>query len=157
MDAMEPAFLSAISALAGSVIGGLTSLTASWLTQRVQFRAQQLAHDIGRREELYKDFIERASECYADAFEHSEPDVAKIVRLYALVSRMRVLSAASVTEQADNMMQLIIETYDAPNKAFHETFHQLARNAQIRQLDPLGDFSEACRQELSAAASLRPS
>lgn len=144
---MEPAFVSAIAALAGSVIGGLTSLMASWLTQRVQFRAQQLVHNIGRREELYKDFIERASECYADAFEHSEPNVSKIVGLYALVSRMRVLSSVPVTEQADKVMQLIIETYDAPNKKLHETFHELARNAQRRQLDPLGDFSEACRQE----------
>src|SRR5262245_43058748 len=36
-DVMEPAYL---SALAGSTIGGLTSLTASWLTQHVQFRTQ---------------------------------------------------------------------------------------------------------------------
>jgi hypothetical protein len=36
---MDPAYLSALAALAGSTIGGLTSLTASWLTQHVQFRA----------------------------------------------------------------------------------------------------------------------
>jgi hypothetical protein len=47
---MDTAYISAFAALAGSAIGGLTSLTASWLTQRVQFSAQQLAHDIGRRE-----------------------------------------------------------------------------------------------------------
>jgi hypothetical protein len=88
---MDSAYISAFAALAGSAIGGLTSLTASWLTQRVQFSAQQLAHDIARREELYKDFIDQASQCYADAFEHSEPDVSKLVRLYALVSRMRFL------------------------------------------------------------------
>jgi hypothetical protein len=29
-----------VAALAGSTIGGLTSLTASWLTQHVQFRTQ---------------------------------------------------------------------------------------------------------------------
>ena len=51
---------SILSALAGSAIGGLTSLAASWLTQRVQFSAHQLAHDIARREELYKEFIEQA-------------------------------------------------------------------------------------------------
>ncbi len=58
---MDPAYLSAFAALAGSTIGGLTSLATSWLTQHVQFRAQLFTHDITRREELYKDFIEEAS------------------------------------------------------------------------------------------------
>ncbi len=78
---MEPAYFSAFAALAGSVIGGLTSLTGSWLTQRTQVRAQQLAHDIARRDELYKDFIEGASKLYADALEHDKADTSKLVRL----------------------------------------------------------------------------
>ena len=41
---MDFAYLSPSAALAGSAIGGLTSLGASWLTQRVQVSAQQLAH-----------------------------------------------------------------------------------------------------------------
>jgi hypothetical protein len=117
---MDTAYVSAFAALAGSVIGGLTSLGASWLTQRVQGSAQQLAHDIHRREELYKDFIEEGSQCYADAFEHSEVDASKLVRLYALVSRMRVLSSAPVIEQADNVMRRIMDTYGAPNKTIQE-------------------------------------
>ena len=43
---MDPAYFSAFAALAGSTIGGLTSLATSWLTQHVQFRSQQLAHDV---------------------------------------------------------------------------------------------------------------
>jgi hypothetical protein len=101
---MEPAYISAFAALAGSAVGGLTSLTASWLTQRTQVMVQQLAHDITRREELYKDFIEEASKLYADAMEHDKPDASKVVRLYALVSRMRVLSSPSVIENADRVM-----------------------------------------------------
>jgi hypothetical protein len=133
--------------LAGSAIGGLTSLTASWLTQRVQFSAQQLAHDIARREELYRDFIDQASQCYADAFEHSEVDASRLVRLYAVVSRMRILSSAQVVEQADRIMRLIIDTYGSPN----QTIREVADNVTAGHLDPLRDFSEACRNELRAA------
>ena len=68
---MEPAYLSAFAALAGSVIGGLTSLTASWVTQRVQANAQQRAHDVGVREDLYRVFIDEASKSYADALERT--------------------------------------------------------------------------------------
>lgn len=141
---MDTAYLSAFAALAGSVIGGLTSLSTSWLTHRVQFSAQQLEHDIGRREELYKHFIEEASQCYADAFNNSEPDVSKLVCLYALVSRMRVLSSEAVIGQADKVMRFIIETYVAPN----QTFQQIVENMRAGHLDPLRDFSETCRDEL---------
>lgn len=143
---MDSAYLSATAALAGSAIGSLTTLAASWLTQRHQFAAQQLAHDIGRREELYKEFIEEASACYADAFAHEEEDVAKLVGLYALVSRMRVLSSSAVIEQADNVMRLIMETYASPNRALRE----IVQSMEGGRLDPLREFSETCRTELTS-------
>ena len=142
---MDSAYLSAFAALAGSAIGSMTTLAASWLTQRHQFAAQQLAHDIGRREELYKEFIEEASACYADAFAHEEEDAAKLVRLYALVSRMRVLSSSAVIEQADNVMRLIIETYASPNRPFRDILQRMEGGT----LNPLQDFSEVCRSELA--------
>src|SRR5215472_18069250 len=74
-------YFSAFAALAGSMIGGLTSLTASWLTQHVQFRAQQRASDLSQRQELYKAFIEEASRWYADAFAHDMAEVANLVNL----------------------------------------------------------------------------
>ena len=142
---MDPAYFSAFAALAGSAIGGLTSLATSWLTQHVQFKAQQVAHDLGRREDLYKDFIEEASKLYVDAFEHDDADLSKLVRLYALVSRMRVLSSARIVEQADRVTRVIIETYLGPNKTFRDVPEILKSSA----LDPLRDFSTACREELS--------
>jgi len=149
---MEPAYLSAFAALAGSVIGGLTSLAASWLTQRVQVSAQQLAHDRSRREDLFEDFIEQASESYADALEHTEVDKAKVVRLYALVSKMRVLSSQRVVEQANVVVHLIVETYQAPNRTIRDEVHSIETSG----LDPLLNFSEACREELKRLVVVGP-
>ena len=64
-------------------------MATSWLTQRVQFRSQQLAHDVSRREQLYEDFIEEASKLYADAYEHDEAEISKFVKLYELVNALR--------------------------------------------------------------------
>jgi hypothetical protein len=64
---MDSASISALAALGGAVIGGLTSFATSWLTQQTQARAQQLVHKLTRQEELYKDFIEEASRLYADS------------------------------------------------------------------------------------------
>src|SRR5262245_50947717 len=78
-DVLEPAYISALAALTGSAIGGLTSLAASWLTHRVQFTADQSAKERGRREELYRSFIEEAARLYADAYAHNIADVSSFV------------------------------------------------------------------------------
>jgi hypothetical protein len=49
---MDVAYVSGLSALAGSVIGGLTSGVTTWLNQRSLARAGQLAHELSRRQEL---------------------------------------------------------------------------------------------------------
>ena len=52
---MNAAYVSALSALAGSVIGGLTTFAAAWVTQRQQANVQWLlltevrGHDGQRR------------------------------------------------------------------------------------------------------------
>ena len=101
---MDVAYVSAISALAGSVIGGLTSGYTTWLTQRSQARAGQVAHDLARREDLIRDFIIAASKIYGDAMVNSEPKMPEIVDLYAMVSRMRVLSLPRSVVCADKVM-----------------------------------------------------
>lgn len=141
---MDPAYFSAFAALAGSTIGGLTSLATSWLTQRTQFRAQQLGQDLSRREDLYRDFIEEASKLYADAFEHDQAEISKLVHLYALVSRTRILSSPRISESADRVVRAIIETYLAPNKTFRDLPEMSVNDA----LNPLQEFSSACREEL---------
>jgi hypothetical protein len=141
---MDSAYFSTIAALAGSMIGGLTSLATSWLTQHAQFRAQERGHDLSRREDLYRDFIEEASRLYADAYEHDKADTSKLVNLYALVSRMRVRSSPRIIESADRVVRVIIETYLAPNKTFRDVPEILDNEA----MDPLREFSNACREEL---------
>jgi hypothetical protein len=49
---MNIAYISALSALGGSVIGGFTSGVTNWLNQHSQARAERLAHDFEWRGEL---------------------------------------------------------------------------------------------------------
>jgi hypothetical protein len=111
---MDAAYISGISALAGSVIGGLTSGFTTWLSQRSQARAGMIAHDLARREDLIRDFIIAASKTYGDAIINSEPKMPEIVDLYAMVSRMRALGMSKTTECADSVMRAIVDTYYMP-------------------------------------------
>lgn len=141
---MNPAYLSAFAALAGSLIGGLTSIAATWLTYHAQSRAQRDAQDLSTRQELYKTFIEEASRLYADAYERDDPKISDLVNLYALVSRMRVVSSTKVVESADAIVRRVIATYLEPNK----TFRDLKEIVDRDPMDPLREFSAACREEL---------
>ncbi len=141
---MDGATISALAALAGSVIGGVTALATSWVTHQAQARAQERAGDRATREALYKDFIVEASRLYAEALTHDKAEVSTLVGVYAMISQMRVRSSPRIVERADRVVQAIIETYLAPNKTFRELHEMLGSDAW----DPLRGFSEACREEL---------
>jgi hypothetical protein len=147
---MNPAYISLIAALSGSVIGGMTSLAASWLSGNVQTRLQQRVADKTRRQELYKCFIEEASRLYGDALVTDRAEVANLVQLYAMTSRMRVLSTTVVVQSAEAVVQLILDTYFEPNKSLGE----IRSSAVDQRVEPLRHFSEACRDELRPFESI---
>ena len=149
---MEVAYISALSALAGSVVGGFTSTVTTWLTQRAQARAGQLAHEIARREDLYRDFITAASKTYGDALVSSDPQLPELVDLYSLIGRMRVLSEPRTVACADKLMRTIVDTYSSPNRSVHELGELLKAGAA--GIDPLREFSEAAREEVSLFKSV---
>jgi hypothetical protein len=143
---MSTGYLPAFAALAGSAIGGLTSFASAWLTQHRQDRAKRLSSEKIRRQELYKQFIDEASKLYADALVHNQAEISTLVGVYALISRMRVVSSSAVIEKAEAVVHLIVDTYFTPNKTFSELRELMNGHAA----NPLQAFSEECRAELQA-------
>jgi hypothetical protein len=144
-EEMDVAYISALSALAGSVVGGVTSTLTTWMTQREQSRTTHRAHEITRRQDLYRDFITAASKTYGDAIASSEPQLADLVALYSMISRMRVLSEPRTVSCADQVMGTIIDTYFSPNRSIRELRDLIRAGVGI---DPLKEFSEAARDEV---------
>jgi hypothetical protein len=142
---MIPAYLSAVAALAGSAIGGLTSLASAWLTQQRQDRVARLSRNKARRQKLYRQFIDEASKLYADALVHDQADASALVKIYALISRMRILSSSAVVKKAEAVVRVIVDTYFTPNR----TFPELRDLMNSHTIDPLRAFSEECREELN--------
>ncbi len=141
---MDGPTISAFAALAGSVVGGLTALVTSWLSQQAQARTRENAEDRMARETLYGDFIVEASRLYGEALTHDNPEIPNLVGIYAMVSRMRVRSSLRVIENAERVARTIVETYFGPNKTLRELHDML----DSESMDPLRGFSEACREEL---------
>jgi hypothetical protein len=137
---MDSAYMSGIAALAGSAVGGLSSIATTWLTQHSQARAQRFARAMTRREHLYGEFINEASKL---ALTHQLDDPSKFGRLYALVGNLRLCASPEVIVKAGEVMRRVVETYKLPNI----DFRNLAEREES-ETDLLRGFSEACREDL---------
>ena len=140
---MDTSIISALAALTGAAVGGLTSGVANWLNHRTQVRAQWILHEKTRRQVLYREFIEEASKCYIDALQHDEADIPGLVGLYAKLSRMRAQSPKTVVQHAEEVARKILDTYLEPDKSFL----QLREMAIDGTIDLLRGFSDACHDE----------
>ena len=143
---MDASAITALAALLGATVGGLTSVTTSWFTQRFQVRAQWLGQELQRRQDLYKGFIEDAARCYVHALQHDEPDIPGLVDLYGKLGRMRILSSPKVLATAQHIERKILDTYLAPDK----TFAELREMVQSGSVDLFDEFSAACRDEFES-------
>jgi len=140
---MEAGYITALAALGGAALGGFTSFASSWTTQRSQMNANRTESSKSRRQKLYKTFIDGASSVYGDALTNDNLELSGLIKLYAILSRMRFLSSVTVIENADKVLHVITETYSQPNKSQRE-IEEMIRTGGV---DLLKDFSEACRRE----------
>ena len=142
---MNLLYIPALASFSGSASGTIASIITGWVSQRRKDRDRHTLRSVSKREELYRNFIEEASRLYADALVNNKSEIPKVVDLYALIARMKILSSDAVIEAAEKAARLIIETYLSPNKTFVDL------PELIDEMDPLRDFSEACRRELQTA------
>jgi hypothetical protein len=141
---MEATYVSAVAALAGTAIGGLASFATSWTTQHAQTRAQRISAEREGRAELFGRFLDEAAKLYADALQTERDDISRLIGIYALANRIRLISSAKVVGAADTVTRIIVDAYASPNI----TMEEMRANWIDRDVDPLRDFSEACREEL---------
>ena len=144
---MDPAILSAMSGLIGSLIGGVSTFAASWHTQHRQLRIHMLVQEATKREVLYAEFIKEASKRLTDAWDHHAEGPEVLAGLYACMERMRLISSTAVVSAADQVIRKIIEAYADPNRTFEEMRKHLEDRSNA---EPLRNFTEACKLELDA-------
>ena len=80
------------------------------------------------------------------ALTHQADDVTNLVRLYALIGRMRLVSARAVIVAAERIEAKIFENYLGPNR----TIQELREVARKDGMNFLTEFGEACREDLAA-------
>ena len=142
---LNSASISTIAALCGSLVGAVGSSAGAWFAQRHQGRRDLLTKKIFHREQLYSDFISESAQAFADAVQHTFQDPARLIRSYALLSRMRLSSSRNVVKSAERVIEDILQTYSKPNMSAEE-FHAWVGERN----DPLREFSNNCHSELKS-------
>ena len=143
---MEPALLPTLAALAGTVVGSLTSLATTWMTQSNQARAARTAAEWTRRNELYGKFLDETARLYSLAVSKDKIDYADLVEVFALRGRITLQSDGPVTQRADAVITALIGIYMAPKRSDAEVLQDLETSSS----DLMGAFAAACRKELGA-------
>ncbi len=131
----------------GSVVGAAASLTTTWLAQRYSTKQERVRERARQRENLYGEFIAEAAQLQVDAFGHQLDSAKAVVRIAALLNRVRLVSSKEVAVAAQECVDNIIEAYFAPDMSLEELF----KNQPWRERDPIRVFSEACRREMDAS------
>jgi hypothetical protein len=114
---MEQAYLSAASALAGTVIGGVTSFATTWLTTSAQARAARLAAERDKREDAYGRFMEVLAALYAFALDNQGVDYPRMAQAYALRGRIVLMCSQPVAVSADTALKFIVDLMLAPRRS----------------------------------------
>jgi hypothetical protein len=142
---MDAFHIPAIAAFWGSATGSFATLIMNWWTGRRKDRVRRTEWAVTQREKLYREFIEEASRRYAHALVHEQSEPSRLVGMYALIGRMKMISSDDVVREAERVGRIILDTYLSPNRTFAEL------PDLIDEVDPLRQFSDACRRELQTA------
>ena len=146
---INTALVTAMAAATGSLVGAAASIVTTWITQRTQNVRAHLEWKLRERESLYKEFITEASRLAIDALMHSMERPDQIMALYAVLSRIRLMSGDQVVRHGEACCRCIVELYGRPNLTTEQLRAAVVAD-QVDELDPLKAFSSACRNELGA-------
>ena len=143
---MDRATLSALAALSGSALGGVTPLISNFLIQRGQTRRELLSRELSERQTLYADFIQFATKVYVSASTKNLDDVDDLIALYSFVGRIRLFASEPVIGAAEGFASRVTERYGQPAL----TIEDLRAATLAPHVDPLHEFSSLCRAEMQA-------
>ena len=141
---MDSAYLSAFSALAGTIIGGATTFLTTWITHVSQSRLARLAEERARRDELYSRFLEETARLYSYAMSDDKIKHENLVNIFALRGRILLQSSPPTVEAADAIIKRLVSIYMTPNR----TDDDLLKDLESSSDDLMVQFAKVCRAEL---------
>jgi hypothetical protein len=140
---MDPALITGMAAVRGSLAGASASIATTWMTQRSQKIREHAQSELRRRETLYGEFVTEVSRLTGDALEHSLEHPDTLAKLYGLFGRMLLISSAPVVKAAEECCHYLVDLYSKT-----ATQEDIVATLRETSAHPLTAFGAACRDEL---------
>src|SRR5262245_39969261 len=133
---MDTAWITAFSAVMGSLVGAFTSFVTTYANQRSQYRRDFVSKQFAQRETLYMEFINEAARLQIESLDRQMEKASTLVTIYALQNRIRLNSSEEVIQAARHTIDKIVASYKLPSMTAEEI-----RGAAFCQIeDPLQEF-----------------
>jgi hypothetical protein len=142
---MDMTWVSALSGVLGSLVGGSVTFATAWVTQKAVTRRELLREEMNKREALYNSFIGACAKRLVDAFTHQLDTPEPMLSVYELLNHIRLTASKPVLIEAERLLARITEQYFADPL----TVEDVRRLARSESADPMRPFGEACREELA--------
>ena len=143
---MDQGISAAIPALAGTIIGAVTSFATTWFIARSEASAARLSAESSKREALYGRYMEQVATLYADALQKETVNYDKVATAYALRGQIQLFASPPVFNAADHALKFIIDVTLGPRR----TDEEMRKMMDEKQHDVIGAFAEECRREIYA-------
>jgi len=140
---LDQAYISTLAALAGTIIGGLTSFLTAWVTTNVQARNQRISAETARRQEIYGAFMDEVALLYSRALRSEQVDYADLVKAFALRGRITLMATPPVFECAERAVKFLVDLYLGPVRTPQEVRAMMDNES----VDIIGEFAKRCREE----------
>jgi hypothetical protein len=141
---VEANLITALAGFLGSLSGASAAIATTWIAQKGQTVRERSKSKTRKREILNGDFITEASQRLADAFDHSLDKPETLVKLYAILGRIRLVSSDAVLIAAEEACDRIVDFYAKPNR----TMAEISTTLHSGEFEVFKYFSAACRVEL---------
>ena len=146
---MTSTVITAMAAALGSLLGAAASIATTWITRRAETIRAHSEWKLRQRESLYNEFITEASRLTVDALAHCLEQPDQLMALYGILSRIRLMSGEEVMREGEACCRRIMELYGRPNLTTDQILATVEAH-DLGDIDPLKEFSTACRNELLA-------
>lgn len=141
---MDAGVVSAISALAGTSIGAISTLGSTWMTTKAQANAARIAAERAKREDLYGRYMDELAVLYANALNNTSVDYDRLTIAYALSGRIGLSATKPVADAAIDALRIIVDIALGPCRTQEEMRAMMDQPG----MNVISAFAKICREEL---------
>jgi hypothetical protein len=111
---MNDALFSTFAALAGTLVGAVSTFATTWLTQSLQGRSTRRAAEYERRQALYGRYAEELARLHAVALPADRFEYAEFTEAFALKGRIMLFAPPHVVAAVEDSLKAVMDLCLAP-------------------------------------------